>query len=173
MNRLTLTYTIRIASALARMQRSSARNLLREGREGCRLARLSQDGRAIARALKQQQINIETAVNLRYKSHHVDRRSMHLAAALLNGRTYLQCERKCEQAPSAQGIFEHIRFVDYPRFFCSPWITEEWLKRGDVRLSRLLEEEAQRKADEKASLVDALRAKQAAKDPASCTASTL
>lgn len=72
-----------------------------------------------------------------------NRRYMHLAAALLNGRSYKQCEGRCESHKKPQTkdlaarIQPHLPMAERPH---AEYIAEMWLKDGTLRLTYIREQ---------------------------------
>lgn len=139
MNHDSLKTEIKTAQTTTREQRAEATKLIHQGRSLRKQAKTETD------EVKKARLNAEgwnchhDGVYLRAEANYgrPERRHLHLAAALLNGRTYLQCEQKCEEKPSASMlgrlIAPFLSDIDKPN---SDAIAKSWLTQ-EVRLSGL------------------------------------
>ncbi len=150
-NHSALSAQINISTLTTKAQRQEASRLIIKGRklraQGRDLgAEQSEPSRKATRLLKQGWANHATGMNLldQCEGTRNERRHAHLAAALLNGRTYKQCEptinKQKTPQPSAQCISEHLR-LHLPKEMRAhaEFITEKWLQ-GDLRLRDLQNE---------------------------------
>lgn len=135
----SLKTQIRIAQATTRIQRSEATKLIHKGRD------LRKKAATETTRVKQDRLSNKgwecrsTSMDLRSAANdgRNDRRHMHLAAALLNGRTYQQCEAKCDpkNKPSASILGAWIKpYLSKEEQTHAEYIAETWLKDGTLRL---------------------------------------
>lgn len=136
----SLKSDIQTAQATTRTQRASASKLLHQGRTLRKQAESEPDPTKKASLLSEGDNCRLGSLHLRYtaNSGRFDRRHMHLAAALLNGKTYFQCEAKCEAKPLAKVlaplIQPHLPETEQAE---AAFFAETWLKTGDTRLKAL------------------------------------
>lgn len=159
MNHLILKSNIRVAQATARMQRTESHKLLHRGRK----LRKQSQGHVSMDPLHREQYQAEgqecrrSGLYLRNQAEYNRdyRRTMHLAAALLNGKTYEQCEQKCnpKNPPDAAAIGGFIRaYLPPGEREHSEYIAQRWVlgwTMADIRTQGLapLAEKAKRKAE--------------------------
>lgn len=143
MNRFHLKAEIRAESLKASTFRREATKLIRKGR------RLRAESRQESNAAKAKQLDAKgwaarsQGLDLRdaAEAGRYDRRHMHLAAGLLNGRTYLRCEAKCD--PRHKPNAEKLGAILAPSLPASErphakYIAEIWLG-GEARLKDIRE----------------------------------
>lgn len=138
----SLKTQIRIAQATTRIQRSEATKLIRKGRD------LRKKATTETTRIKQDRLNNKgwecrsTSMDLRSAANdgRNDRRHMHLAAALLNGRAYQRAEAKCDpkNKPSASVLGAWIKpYLPKEEQTHAEYIAELWLKDGTIRLNHI------------------------------------
>lgn len=141
MNHSTLKSEIQSVMATTRTERAEANKLIRQGRKLRKLALSEHDAVKKAQLLSEGWGDHGTSVALRHQANmgRSTRRSMHLAAALLNGKTYQQCEQKCVFPPSASYIGKHVApYLPEADQKNAGTIAEMWVKEGTVRARDLL-----------------------------------
>lgn len=143
MRHTSLKTEIQIQQATTRIQRASATKLIRQGRDLRKQAAAEPDTAKQARMAAQGWVCRTDSMDLRAKANdgRSSRRVMHLAAALLNGKTYLQCEKTAESKPDAQSIASwikpHLLPEEQPH---AEFIAETWLSTGEIRLREIREQ---------------------------------
>jgi len=171
-NRSALKSQINISTLTTRAQRREASRLIISGRK------LRAKGRALAdapttkvkadRLLKQGWDNHKTGMSLLgdAEAGRNDRRHASLAAALLNGKTYLRCEPKINPAKTPKVDAEMLAGYIKPHLPLEEQkhalhIAEMWAKDGHVRLAYIREQGLVRllHIDKKEAEVVALKAK--------------
>lgn len=140
----SLKTSIRIAQATTRIHRSEATKLRAKAQALYKKAKAETDQTKKTRldnkgwGCSQQSVALRAEAN----SERGDRRHMHLAAALLNGRTYKQAEAKCEphKKPQAKTLVAWIRpHLPAAEQAHAEYIAEVWLKDGTLRLTHIQE----------------------------------
>ena len=138
----SLKTQIKIAQATTHIQRSEANKFRAKSKALYKAAEAEQDQTKKIRLnnkgwdFRCQTINLRTEAN----SDRNARRHMHLAAAMLNGRTYKQCEAKCDphKKPPAKALATWIApYLPAAERAHAEYIADSWLKDGTLRLTRI------------------------------------
>lgn len=143
MRHTSLKTDIKIAQATARIQRAEASKLIRKGRDLRKQATAEPDPTKKARMASVGWVCRDDSMGLRATANagRNDRRHMHLAAALLNGKTYLQCEKEAEDKPSPTGIAAWIKpHLPVDEQAHAEFIAETWLTTGEIRHKEIREQ---------------------------------
>ncbi len=143
MRHTSLKTDIKIAQSTARIQRAEASKLIHKGRDLRKRASSEPDPAKKARLDSVGWGCRDESVGLRAEANagRSDRRHMHLAAGLLNGKTYLQCESKCEDPPSATSLAIWIKpHLPADEQTHAEFIAETWLKTGEIRHKEIREQ---------------------------------
>jgi len=145
MRHISLKTEIQIVQTTARIQRATATKLIHRGRDLRKRIRTEPDlPQAKQNCLHREAEDCRLeGMSLRgtANSGRAARRVMHLAAALLNGKTYLQCEKETEDKPDVDGIAHWIKpqlpLEEQPH---AQFIAETWIKTGEIRHREIREQ---------------------------------
>jgi hypothetical protein len=135
----TLKTEIKTAQTTTHNQRAEASSLIRRGRDLRKQCRAESNQDTKLSLYDEGEKCRVTGMALRADANYDrdSRRHMHLAAGLLNGKTYLQCESKCESLPYAKAIASWVKPC-LPEGVDATALVQEWITKGEVKAKSLL-----------------------------------
>ena len=139
MRHIKLKIDIKVAQAEARIQRAEGTKLIAQGRKLRKRSQAESDVEKKTRLFHAGETCRDQGIDLRATANYgrQDRRHLSLAAAMLNGKTYEQCEKKCDPQNKPQ----KTRLAPYIQPYLlaeekkhAEFIAQTWLKEGNIRL---------------------------------------